>query len=631
MATDKHPEVTEQESLKVAEHAREAEWKKPSFMREFFLGRFRLDLVHPFPLAEKARPEFAAFCQKFEAFLRDEVDPAEIDRTGEYPPKVLDGLRRLGAFGMKIPAKYGGLGFTNVEYNRVMTLIGSRCGNLGALLSAHQSIGVPQPLKTFGTEELKKKYLPRCAAGEISAFALTEPRVGSDPARMLTTARKTADGTAYVLNGKKLWTTNGTLAKLLVVMAIDPDTKKISAFVVEADWPGVSVEHRCRFMGLRAISNAVMDFKDVRVPAENLIGQEGKGLKIALTTLNDGRLSIPNISVGTVKSCLGIVRRWANERVQWGKPIGKHEAITHKISDIAARTFAMEAVASLATEMSDRGGYDIRLEAAAAKEWITFRAWEIVDETMQIRGGRGYETEQSLAARGDEPVPVERMMRDYRINKIFEGSTEIMHLFMAREMVDKHLQVAGALVDPAKPLSAKLAALPGMAAFYAWWYPTRWLGWSFWPKYAGMGPLAPHLRFVERSSRRLARASFHGMLVYQAKLQNKQAFLFRLVDIANETFAMAAAVSRAQTLVDRNAPEGRQAVRMADVFCRSARRRVVALFRELWSNDDVLRYKHGLGVLGGADTWLEAGIVEAQPKPAAAPPVEEKQEVPVGA
>lgn len=631
MATDKHPEVTEQESLKVAEHAREAEWKKPSFMREFFLGSFRLDLVHPFPLAEKERPEFAAFCQKFEAFLLDEVDPAEIDRTGEYPPKVLDGLRRLGAFGMKIPAKYGGLGFTNVEYNRVMTLIGSRCGNLGALLSAHQSIGVPQPLKTFGTEELKKKYLPRCAAGEISAFALTEPRVGSDPARMLTTARKTADGTAYVLNGKKLWTTNGTLAKLLVVMAIDPDTKKISAFVVEADWPGVSVEHRCRFMGLRAISNAVMDFKDVRVPAENLIGQEGKGLKIALTTLNDGRLSIPNISVGTVKSCLGIVRRWANERVQWGKPIGKHEAITHKISDIAARTFAMEAVASLATEMSDRGGYDIRLEAAAAKEWITFRAWEIVDETMQIRGGRGYETEQSLAARGDEPVPVERMMRDYRINKIFEGSTEIMHLFMAREMVDKHLQVAGALVDPAKPLSAKLAALPGMAAFYAWWYPTRWLGWSFWPKYAGMGPLAPHLRFVERSSRRLARASFHGMLVYQAKLQNKQAFLFRLVDIANETFAMAAAVSRAQTLLDRGAPEGRQAVRMADVFCRSARRRVVALFRELWSNDDVLRYKHGLAVLGGADTWLEAGIVEAQPKQAAAPPVEEKQEVPVGA
>jgi hypothetical protein len=629
MVADKHPEVSEQDSLRVAETARQAEWEKPSFMRELFLGSFRLDLIHPFPLPGEPRPEFASYVRKFEEFLRKEVDPAEIDRTGEYPQKVLDGLRHLGAFGMKIPAKYGGLGFTNVEYNRVMTLVGSYCGNLGALLSAHQSIGVPQPLKTFGTEELKRKYLPRCAAGEISAFALTEPRVGSDPARMRTTVKKTADGTAYVLDGTKLWTTNGTLAKLLVVMAMDEGTKKISAFVVEADWPGVSVAHRCRFMGLRAISNAVMDFKDVRVPAENLIGQEGKGLKIALTTLNDGRLSIPNISVGTAKACLGVVRRWSNERVQWGKPIGKHEAITHKISDIAARTFAMEAVASLATEMSDRGGYDIRLEAAAAKEWNTFRAWEIVDETMQIRGGRGYETEQSLAARGDEPVPVERMMRDYRINKIFEGSTEIMHLFMAREMVDKHLQVAGALIDPRKPLLAKLDVLPRMLGFYAWWYPTRWLGWALWPRYAGFGPLASHLRFVERSSRRLARASFHGMLLYRAKLQSKQAFLFRLVDIANETFAMAAAVGRAKALADRRAPEGAPAVRMADVFCRSARRRVEGLFRDLWSNDDVLRYKHGLGVLSGQDQWLEAGILELQPRAAEAVP--EAREAPVGA
>jgi alkylation response protein AidB-like acyl-CoA dehydrogenase len=631
MSTEKHSEVTEKESLQVAEASREARWERPSFMRDFFLGNFRLDLIHPFPLAGAERPEFTTFFAKFKDFLEKEVDPGEIDRTGEYPARVLEGLRRLGAFGMKIPVKYGGLGFTNVEYNRVMTLIGSHCGNVGALLSAHQSIGVSQPLKFFGTEDLKQKYLPRCAAGEISAFALTEPGVGSDPARMLTTAVKTEDGAAYVLNGRKLWTTNGTLAKLLVVMAIDPSTKRISAFVVEADWPGVSVEHRCRFMGLHAISNAVMAFENVRVPAMNLIGEEGRGLKIALTTLNDGRLSIPNISVGTAKSCLRIVRRWSNERVQWGKPIGKHEAITHKISDIAARTFAMESLASLATEMSDRGGYDIRLEAAAAKEWNTFRAWEIVDETMQIRGGRGYETEQSLAARGDEPVPVERIMRDYRINKIFEGSTEIMHLFMAREMVDRHLQVAGALVDPERTTSAKLAALPGMLAFYAWWYPTRWLGWGFWPKYAAFGALATHLRFVERTSRRLARASFHGMLVYRAKLQNKQAFLFRLVDIANESFAMAASVSRAQALVDRGAPEAPRAVRMADVVSRSARRRVNTLLRELWSNDDVLRYKHGARVLAGDDRWLEAGIMDLATHNRAASDQEQKKEVPVGA
>jgi alkylation response protein AidB-like acyl-CoA dehydrogenase len=624
---DKQPHVTEKESLRVAEAARQTEWEQPSFMRELFLGRFRKDLVHPYPLPGAERPEFTAFYDRLSDFLRDHVDAAEIDRTGEYPAHVLDGLRRLGAFGIRIPKEYGGLGLTHVEYGRVMTLLGSHCGNVSSLLSAHQSIGVPAPLLTFGTEELKRKYLPRCAAGEISAFALTEPEVGSDPARLSTTAVRTPDGSGYVLNGTKLWTTNGTIAKLLVVMAVDPETRRISAYVVETDWPGVKVEHRCHFMGLRALANAVIRFTDVRVPAANLIGKEGKGLKIALTTLNDGRLSIPNISVGTAKACLGIVRRWAGERVQWGKPVGRHEAIAHKISEIAAHTFAMESLASLATEMSDRGGYDIRLEAAAAKEWNTARAWEIVDEMMQIRGGRGYETEQSLAARGEEPVPVERIMRDYRINKIFEGSTEIMHLFMAREMVDRHLQVAGALIDPDKPLGAKLAVLPKMLAFYAWWYPTRFFGWGFWPRYSEFGRLATHLRFVERASRRLARASFHGMLRYQAGLQNKQAFLFRLVDIANEAFAMAATVSRAQALVATGAPEASDAVRVADVFCRQARRRARALFRDLWSNDDALRYRHGVSVLDGASLWLEAGILEHHAAPIR--PREQKHKVPV--
>jgi hypothetical protein len=629
MVSETQPQVTEKESLRVAEAARQIEWTRPSFMRELFLGSFRAELVHPFPLPGKERPEFTAFYTRLQAFLRDEVDAAEIDRSGEYPQHVLDGLRRLGAFGIKIPREYGGLGLTHVEYGRVMILLGSHCGNVASLLSAHQSIGVPAPLMHFGTEEQKRRYLPRCARGEISAFALTEPEVGSDPARLSTTASLSADGAAYLLNGTKLWTTNGTLAKLLVVMAVDPQSRKISAFVVETDWPGVKVEHRCRFMGLRALANAVITFTDVRVPAGNLIGKPGRGLKIALTTLNDGRLSIPNISVGTAKACLGIARRWARERVQWGKPVGRHEAITHKISDIAAKTFAMESLASLATEMSDRGGYDIRLEAAAAKEWNTARAWEIVDDLMQIRGGRGYETEQSLAARGEDPVPVERIMRDYRINKIFEGSTEIMHLFMAREMVDRHLQLAGALIDPEQPLSRKLAALPRMAAFYAWWYPTRFLGWSFWPRYAEFGTLATHVRFVERTSRRLARASFHGMLRYQARLQNKQAFLFRLVDIANEAFAIAAAASRARALAERAAPEAAEAVKVADVFCRQARRRVRALFRELWSNDDAARYRHGVSVLEGGDAWLEAGILERAAWRAAA--AEQKQEVAVEA
>jgi alkylation response protein AidB-like acyl-CoA dehydrogenase len=600
-------QISELESRKVAEASRETEWKQPSFLREMFLGNFRLDLIHPYPQPEQDRPEFAAFYNAIKEFLRDQVDPVEIDTTGEYPEHVVDGLRKLGAFGMKIPKKYGGLGFTNVEYQKVMQLLGSIDGNLSALLSAHQSIGVPQPLKLFGSDLLKKKYLGRCAAGDISAFALTEPQVGSDPARLMTTAEKTPEGDAYILNGEKLWCTNGTLAKLLVVMASDPKTKKISAFVVETGWAGVKVEHRCHFMGLRALANAVISFKNVRVPAENLIGDEGKGLKIALTTLNDGRLSIPNGSVGTAKLCLEICRKWASTRVQWGKPVGKHEAIAHLIADMAATTFAMESIATLATEMSDKGGYDIRLEAAACKEWNSDRTWEIVDNTMQIRGGRGYETESSLKARGEQPIGVERMMRDYRINKIFEGSSEIMHLFMAREAVDKHLQVAGAMIDPEKSVAEKLSEIPKMTTFYASWYPTRWLGWGQWPRYQEFGDLAAHLRFAERNTRRLSRQIFHGMIVHQAKLQNKQAFLFRLVDIANELFAIASSASRAHAMREAGHPEAENAVELADLFCRNSRRRIVRLFQDLWSNDDVRKYKVALKVLDGKHAWLEQG------------------------
>src|SRR5512144_3029228 len=542
-------------SRQVAEAARETEWKGAGFLKELFLGKLRLDLIHPYPLAEVERVEFRRFYDALEAFLRAEVDPVRIDETGEYPPEVIDGLRRLGAFGMKIPTEYGGLGLDQVEYGKVM-----------------------QPLKLFGSPELKQKYLPRIARGAISAFALTEANVGSDPARLATTAERTPDGKHYVLNGSKLWCTNGTIAELLVVMARDPRTNAISAFVVETSWPGVEVTHRCRFMGLRALANAAIQFTNVKVPAENLIGKEGRGLKIALTTLNTGRLSLPAAVTGGVKNALALSRTWSAARVQWGQEIGKHEAIAHKLAEMASTVYAMEAVSDLAQSLADKKGYDIRLEAAAAKEWNTVQAWKVVDETMQIRGGRGYEKESSLEARGEAPAGVERAMRDLRINLIFEGSSEIMHLFMAREAVDKHLQVAGARIDPKVPAGKKLAALPKVGAFYASWYLGLWVRGLFAPRFGEFGKLAGHLRFVERSSRKLAREIFHSMVVFQAAAERKQAFLFRLVDIANELFAMASTISRAQALGAAGKPEAAQATKLADQFCLQSRRNVRKLF-----------------------------------------------------
>jgi alkylation response protein AidB-like acyl-CoA dehydrogenase len=603
--------ATEQEAREVAEAAREKEWEAPSFVRELFEGSFRLDLVHPFPHMDPADVERARpFMERLERFLRERVDSDRIDREGKIPADVIQGLRDLGAFGIKIPAEYGGLGLSQTAYTHAIGMVTSVDGNLTALLSAAQSIGVPQPLKIFGTPEQKARYLPRLAKGAVSAFALTETNVGSDPAAMSTSAVLSEDGSHYILNGEKLWCTNGTIAELMVVMA-RTGPKKITAFIVETDWPGVEVVQRLHFMGLKAIENGIIRFTNVKVSAENVLWGEGKGLKLALITLNTGRLTLPASAVAGAKRSLQFARRWAAERVQWGQPIGKHDAIAQKIGRMTAEIFAMEAVADLASLMADRGTTDIRLEAAMAKMWNTEVGWRIVDDTLQIKGGRGYETAASLRSRGERPDPIERMMRDYRINLIFEGSSEIMRLFIAREAVDTHLEVAGALIDPRTPVKAKLAALARAGLFYATWYPRLWFGLRGRIGYGEFGPLATHVRFVERASRKLARTLFHCMVRFGPKLEKRQAVLGRLVEIGAELLAITAACSRAQAMIARD-PANRGPVELADLFSRQARRRVADRFAAVFDNDDVAAYAVAQHVIRNEHTWLEQGMARLE-------------------
>ena len=377
-----------------------------------------------------------AFLARLREFCESQVDAVVIERDAQIPDKVVAGLKELGAFGMKIGTEYGGIGLSQVYYNRALMLVGSVHPSLFALLSAHQSIGVPQPISMFGTEEQKRTWLPRCTQ-EISAFLLTEPDVGSDPARMHATA--IPDGDDYVLNGVKLWTTNGVIA----------------------------------------------------------------------------------------------------------------------------------------------------------------------DELVQIRGGRGYETAESLAARGERGVPAEQVLRDMRINRIFEGSTEIMHLLIAREAVDAHLAAAGDIIDPQADARRKARAVAKAGKFYARWLPTLVTGKGQLPtSFAEFGPLAGHLRYVERACRRLARSTFYAMSRWQGRLEHKQRFLARIVDIG-ELFAMTAACVRAQ----RDRADG-TAVEFADAFCRQARVRAEQRFDQLWHNCDDADRTLARGVLDGRYTWLEEGVLD---------------------
>jgi alkylation response protein AidB-like acyl-CoA dehydrogenase len=569
----------------------------------------------------KLSPDAREFLERFKIALIP-LDPERVDCEGELPEPVLKTLAEIGAFGIKIPKRFGGLELTQSEYQKVATLCASHDASLTVLLSAAQSIGVPEPLRLFGTEEQKAKYLPRLARGEISGFALTERNVGCDISKVETYAVRVVENgqtIAYRLTGEKFFITNSAkqngefLASLLVVIARivdrpeelqDPKAhKQYGAFIVETHWQGCSVV-RLRFEGVRGIYNGIPRFTDVRVPAENRLGNEEDGLRIALATLTVGRLTLPAAGVGGLKQCLSVMRWWAHRRVQWNKPIGEHTLIGNKLCRAAAYTLALDAVMAFCGAWANKKG-DLRLESAAAKilgsEWY----WEVVNDLFQVRGGRGFMTVESQRLSGESDVPVMRMLRDARINLVWEGTSEILRIWMARESLAPYIEQGLTFLQGSA--SDKLAAL---------WYFSRMALRSSVPAFnpgTGSGMFredyAEWVRFIESSARSLTRSTLTATVRHRQGLHNKQLLLQSLVDHSLWLFPMAATAWYASQPEMRAKPGIRE---LTNYFCQEMADRIgtsSSSKSHRKQGKDSTVYRLSKAIMSGEYAWLEEGII----------------------
>jgi alkylation response protein AidB-like acyl-CoA dehydrogenase len=549
------------------------------------------------------------------------LDPDRVDLEGELPESIIKSLAHVGALGIKIPASFGGQEFTQYEYQNIATLCGSVDASLTVLLSAAQSIGVPEPLRLFGTPEQKAKYLPRLAGGEISGFALTERNVGCDISKVETYAVRVKDQghtVGYRLTGEKFFITNSAkqdgefLSSMLVVIAriVDhadelqnPQTqKRYGAFIVETQWPGCSVT-RLRFEGVRGIYNGVPRFEDVYVPVENRLGGEEDGLRIALATLTVGRLTLPAACLGGLKQCLSAMRWWAQTRVQWNKPIGEHNLVGEKLCRVAAYTLALDAVMAFCGAWAKEKG-DLRLESAAAKilgsEWY----WEAVNDLFQVRGGRGFMTAEAQRKSGEQAIPVMRMLRDARINLVWEGTSEILRIWMARESLAPYVEQGLAILQGS--VSRRVAA----GLYYARMAASSCV--PFLHSHSGLetSDYAPWVRWVESSSRALTRATLFATLRHRQKLHNKQLLLQDLVNDSLALFPMAAILWFASQPEMRTKPGIRELV---TYFCQETADRLYppssVMGRIRRHRKDSVVYQLSKALMNGEYAWLEAGIV----------------------
>ena len=397
------------------------------FAKGLFFGQFNAPLVFPYPqLKAEEKPIVEAAVREVRAYCQEKIDAAAIDRNADIPKENILGLAQLGVLGMTAPNDVGGRGFSQLAYCKIMEVIGGHCASTAVFVNAHHSIGI-RALLLFGSEEQKKRWLPGLVNGtQLAAFALTEERAGSDAANVQTTATLAPDGKTWILNGSKRYITNGGLAHVLTVMArtqtADSSESKVTAFLVTPDLPGFTViEARMPKCGIRGTATAKLAFENMPVPAENVLGEVGKGLRLALTVLDFGRTTFGASCTGAAKACLHLASQHAKKRVQFKQTLSEFELVKKKIAYMAAHVFAMEATTTQCAAFIDSGSEDYMLETAMLKVWSTEALWLMVNDVLQIYGGAGYFTDQ----------PVERMMRDARINQIGEGANDVLRSFIA--------------------------------------------------------------------------------------------------------------------------------------------------------------------------------------------------------
>jgi acyl-CoA dehydrogenase family protein 9 len=556
--------------------------KTVSFMRSLCMGQIEEDVILPFPTISSAEKEtLRGVVSSLEQLLKPhEKDFRDWDRSGEFPAEFIDELKSFGLFSFVIPEEHGGLAFGSSAYSRALQEVAKYDASVAVTVGAHSSIGM-RGLLLFGSEEQKARYMPKLATGEmIAAFCLTEPGAGSDAASIKTTAAK--DGEDWILSGNKLWITNGGIADFFTVFAKTGDSSergKISAFIVTRDMAGVSSGPHEDKMGIRASSTTTVHFENVRVPKENLLGEAGKGFKVAMTILNSGRTGLGGGSVGGMKKLIALSAKQAKERVQFGKSISEFGLIKQKVGQMVVDCYATEAVVSMVAGLTDGGYEDYAVEAAISKVFAAEALGRTADEALQIAGGNGYMCE----------YPYERVVRDSRINRIFEGTNDILRLFIALNAMNDAGQtlrelsksLEGVFTDPIKGfgvVSEYTLRRVSMATGY------NRQGTSFTKLDPALKPVAT---IFEGGTRDLATATDRILRKHGRSIIDKQFATRRLADIMIDLFVLASVISRVDASVRANGAEAaKKELEIANVFARQAQRRFQTNMDEIDNNVD---------------------------------------------